>query len=213
MENENELEVETAGDEALSPEESKEAGEEAEEEAGTDTESKKVETLDSETDYEAELEEERNRLGKKIDKERAKRIEAEKDKGLSREEVEALINEKVSQTEKRLLNSRADLIAEKLAKSPAEKKLILHHYEHSIIPTDNLEEDMEKAQALANRKRVSGQISELQKANDAKKRVISGNPDGGAPIEQKPKPKYSQEIIEAAKFAGVTPEEFVKKQR
>ncbi len=162
-------------------------------------------------DFEAELEKERQRLGNKIDKERQKRIDAEKNKGLSREEVEKIIEEKTSQSEKRILRSRAELIAERLSGSTAERDLILHHYDNSIIPSGNIEEDIEKAFALANRKKVSSQMSELKKAAQSKKNIIIGNSDGGQPIEQKPIQRYSKEIIEGAKFAGMTPKEFAEK--
>ena len=163
-------------------------------------------------DYEGELERERNRLGLKIDKERQKRIEAQKS-SMPREEVEKLINEKVGEVQKQVLHERAELIAERLAKSPAEKELILLHYDHSIVPTGNLQEDMENAYAIANRKKTQSTISELQSSLKSKKTIFGGGADGGQPIEQKPNLKFSQEILEAAKFAGVTPEEFVKKQR
>lgn len=167
---------------------------------------------DDNIDFDAELEKERQRLGSKIDKERQKRMEAEKNKGLSREEVEKLIEEKTSQSEKRLQRSRAEMIAERLSGSSAERDLILHHYDNSIISSGNIEEDIEKAFALANRKKVSGQMSELRKAALSKKNVIIGNSGAGAPIENKKTPKYSKDVIDGAKFAGVSPEDFVKKQ-
>lgn len=163
-------------------------------------------------DFGAELEKERQRLGKKIDKERDKRLEAERNKGLTREEVEKITEERISQVEKRIFRSRAELMAEKLAKSSAERDLILHHYDNSIISTGNIEEDIDNAYTLANKKKIAGQISELKKAAISKKNIIVGDSGGGTPIEQKPVKKYSQDIIDGAKFAGVTPEDFVKKQ-
>ncbi len=165
---------------------------------------------DKNIDFGAELEKERERLGKKIDKEREKRLEAERNKGITREEAEKIADERVSQMEKRVFRSRAELLAERLAKSSAERDLILFHYDNSIISSGNIEEDIDNAYTLANKKKVQGQISELKKAAMSKKNVIVGDSDGGAPIEQKPKKKYSQDIIDGAKFAGKTPEEFAK---
>lgn len=184
--------------------------EELENEEGEEIE---TEPLQDNIDFEAELEKERQRLGGKIDKERQKRVEAEKNKGLSREEVEKMIEEKTSQSEKRILRSRAELLAEKLSKSSAERDLILHHYDNSIISSGNIEEDIDNAFVLANKKRIQGQMSELKQAAMSKKNVIVGNSGAGAPNEFKKAPKYSQDIIDGAKFAGVSPEDFVKKQK
>ena len=164
-----------------------------------------------EEDFESKLEKERQRLGKKIDDEREKRIKAQKD-SLSRAEAEKLISEKVGEVQKTMLRERAELIAERLAKSPAEKELIMLHYDNSIIPSGNLQEDIENAHAIANRKQTKSRISELETTLKSKKTTQSGGSDAGQPIEQKPKQKYSQDVIDGAKFAGVTPEEFVKKQ-
>jgi len=165
----------------------------------------------SQIDYEAELEKERERLGKKIDKERERRIAAEKAKGLSYEDAEKLIDERVALAERRLARGRAEQLAGELAGSQAEKDLILLHYDNSIIPSGNLEADMEKAFALANIKKIQGTVSELKRTAIHKK-TLSGGSGAGAPIEQKPKPKYSQDIIDGAKFAGVSPEVFANKQ-
>ena len=167
---------------------------------------------DLQFDYEAEFERERTRLGKKIDKEREKRLVAERFKGLSSEDAEKLIDERVMLIERRLVRGQAEQIASQMAGSDAEKNLILHHYDNSIIPSGNIEEDMDKAYALANLKRVKGTISELKKAAQSKRNLSAGS-GAGAPIEQKPKKKYSQDILDGAKFADVSPEEFVKKQK
>lgn len=190
---------------------SEEVGAEAESET-TESEVETEEVAeDSEQglDYETELEKERERLGKKIDKERDKRILAEKAKGLSREDAEKLIDERVALSERKLMRGRAEQLASQMAGSEAEKNLILLHYDNSIVPSGNIEEDMDKAYALANLKRVKGTISELKKAAIHKK-TLSNASDAGQPVEQKPKKKYSQDIIDGAKFAGKTPEEFAK---
>lgn len=161
-------------------------------------------------DYESELEKERHRLGLKIDKERQKRIEAQKG-SMPREEVQKLIDEKVGQVQKQMFTERANILAERLAKTPAEKELILLHYNHSIISTGNLEEDMDMAFTLANRSKINGTISELKKIAQSKKTTPSGGSDAGQPVEQKPQRKYSKDVLDGAKFAGVSPEEFVKK--
>ena len=177
--------------------------------AETEVETEEVAEDSTGLDFETELEKERERLGKKIDKERDKRIAAEKLQGLSREDAEKLIDERVLLSERRLMRGRAEQLASQMAGSEAEKNLILLHYDNSIIPSGNIEEDMDKAYALANLKRVKGTISELKKAAIHKK-TLSSNSDAGQPVERKPIKKYSQDIIDGAKFAGKTPEEFAK---
>lgn len=154
-----------------------------------------------------DLKKEQERLGKKIDKERGKRIEAEKGKDEILEEVDR----KLQESEKRILKTQIAALADSMAGSIEERDLILHYYDNNIVPSGNIREDLENARALANRKRVKGELSELRKLADSQqnRETISG---AGAPKESKRQQTYSQEIIEAAKFAGVTPEEFVNKQ-
>lgn len=209
-------------DEKKTEEASDSENEEAEEEAEADeseSEEDEVETEESEedskaegeVDFDAELKKEQERLGKKIDKERNDKNELKK-KFIPREEAEKLVNEKVAESERRILRDRAEELAGQLAGSEAEKKLILFHYDNSIVHTGNIKTDMENAHLFANRNRVKGTISELRKAAEHKK-TLGGGSDAGAPAEQpKPKKKYSQDILDGAKFAGVSPEEFAKKQ-
>lgn len=166
-------------------------------------------TPETAIDYEAELEKERERLGGKIDKERQKRIDLQKN-SVPLEQVEKMVDEKVSEVRRELSRERAITIAERMAKSPAERDLILLHYEHSIVPTGNLEEDMANASAIANRKKTENTISELKDSLKSKKTVLAGGSDGGAPIRHETPKKYPQDVIDGAKFAGVTPEEFAK---
>lgn len=212
---EDEKQVETTVEDASTPEESEEV--EADD-TESETEESDVETESEEdsepegVDYEAELEKERKRLGKKIDKEREKRINAEKNKGLSVEEAEALVDERVAKVEKRLLRGQAEVIATNLAESDAERELILLKYDNSIILTGNLEEDMANAHALANRKSVAGTVSELKAKVKSNKMKTLGGSDAGKPAITKSTKKFTQEVIDAAEFAGVSPEEFVKQE-
>lgn len=187
-----------------------EAEEIAEEEVEANESETEVETeSDENIDFESELKKVEQRLGGKIDKERAKKNELKKNM-LTREEVEKITEDKIAQVEKRIFRSRAELLAERLAKSSAEKDLILFHYDNSIISTGNIEEDIDNAFVLANKKKIQGQISELKKAAMSKKNINSGGSEGGASIKNEKQQKYSQDIIDGAKFAGKTPEEFAK---
>ncbi len=163
--------------------------------------------------HKAELErvrnEERERLGSKVDKERDKRIKAEKEKGLSPEEVQTLVKEETAKAVKGFQRSSIEDRAEQLASSDDERKLILHHYDHSIIPTGNLREDLENAYALANKNKTNARITELQRAAVSKRNRQSSS-DAGQQVKPKQSPEVTAEDREMAKFAGVTPEEFAK---
>ena len=134
---------------------------------------------------------------------------AERAKGLTREEAEKLVDERTASLEKRLLKSRAEGLASDLAKTPEEKELILHHYENSIVPSGSIEEDIENAYALANRKKLRGTLSELKRAAFSKKtRQADSGP--GAPPQEKKELKISKEARDIAEFSGKSPEEAQK---
>lgn len=156
-----------------------------------------------------ELRKERERLGKKIDKERQKRIEAQK-KALTSEEVQKLIEEKTVDLERRLMRDRVISLIEQKTSSPEEKELALFKYDHYIIPTGNIEEDVENAIALVNWKRLKSEINEVRTSVNSKE-SRSQDSGAGAPAKPKKQQKFSQEVIDSARFAGVSPEEFVKK--
>lgn len=186
------------------------ANEEESEETDVEPDESEEDSSEDEFDYEAELEKERKRLGGKIDKERRKRIEAEKSR-MDPEEVRNIVRDEVSQSEKRVLRQQAEYTADRLAKSEGEKQLILHHFEHSIRPTGNLEEDIENAYALANRRKFKSTISELRQAARSKQNR-PGSSGAGAPPQQKKALKYTQEDMDGAKFAGVSVEDFVREK-
>lgn len=198
------------GDELDEPEEAG-AGEEDSGEEGVELTDPEEESPDEEEfDYEAELEKERARLGKKVDKERDRRLAAERSRGLTAEQVEKMIADKVGVAEKRVLRNRAEELADRLAKSDSERNLILHHFDHSIVASGSLEEDIENAYALANRRKFKATISELRAAARSKETRV-GSSGAGAPATPAKKPlKFTQEDVDGARFAGVSVEEFAK---
>lgn len=165
----------------------------------------------SKEDFAKDLERAKKRLGGKLDKERGRRVKAERQIEDVLNKVDELVDNKIRESEKRILRGQIEAMADKMASSDEERELILFHFDNDIVPSGNLAEDLDKAHALANRKRVSGQISELKKASSSKQNRIP-NSGPGAPKKVNKQQQYSQEIIDAAKFAGVSPEEFVKKQ-
>lgn len=205
---------EISPEEAVSSEESQDTDldetESTEEEENVESESEEDSAADDGF-HKTELEKVKERLGKKVDKERERRIAAERNRGLSREEAEVMVNEKVSEVVKGLQRSTIEDRVDQLARTPEEKELILYHYDRSIVPTGNLNEDLENAYALANKNKVRTQISELKKSILSKKTRQSGS-DAGAEIKPKPSLKISKEDRELAKFAGVAPEKFVEQK-
>ena len=161
----------------------------------------------SQEEFSDDLKKEQERLGKKIDKERGKRIESEKGK----DEILAEVDRKLQESEKRILKTQTASLADSMASSIEERDLILLHYENNIVPSGNIREDLENARALANRKRVKGELSELKKSVSSQQNRETPS-EAGAPRESKKQQTYSKEVIAAAEFAGVTPKEFVDKQ-
>ena len=165
----------------------------------------------SRDEFADELERERERLGKKIDKERERRIKAENE-NLSQEQIQELVRREVSQVESKLTQDRVEQLIEQRTDSPEKKELAMLKYKYSIVHSDNLLEDVENAVALANRKKMRGKISEINQS--VKSKENRDKPSGaGSPKKPQTQQKFSQEVIDAAKFAGVSPEEFVKKEQ
>jgi hypothetical protein len=202
-------EVETTENDASSSEESQEAVNSQE----TELEEESVETTETEEesapiDYEEELRRVKEKLGSKVDKERQKRIEAEKN-AISLEDVERIVEERVGIVRNDLMKDQIEALASRMAKSDSEKELALHYFNNRITRTGNFREDLEDAFALANKKKYSSQISELQKTISSKK-TISGASEAGAPAKSNKPVRYSQDVIQGSKMAGVSPEEFAK---
>lgn len=170
------------------------------------------ETTPDPIDYQADLDrvkrETEERLGKKLDKERQKRIEAENLKGLSPDEVEALVEKKTAELdakyERKFNENKAFDEASKLASSPAERDLMLHHYNSTIVPSGNLADDMERAYAIVNSKKLQSRVNELRAAAQSKQNR-SGVPEAGEAAPRKDT-KYSEEDLELSRDLKISPE-------
>jgi len=64
----------------------------------------------------------------------------------------------------------------KIAKSEAERKVLMHHYKYSIQKTGNLAADMENAYILANKGKIQRSFSEIRRG--ALARPAPGSPPG-----------------------------------
>lgn len=176
---------------------------------------------DLQLDYEAELKRERERreaaetaaadaafkLREKKRQEREAKIAAGGDPGeekpLTATELEAILERDRQQTRKEL---QSDIIAEKarnLAGSEAEANLIIEiHKNRTFPPGLSLDEQLEEAYAIANRKKLLARNTELQRALRSKN-TASGTTAGthrDSPLLEEP--NLSQPDIQALKAAG-----------
>lgn len=148
--------------------------------------------IDKEIDYEAE-----NKLLKeRLDK--AERIKAEKrfrtsekkreqeeippdeqdedDKPLTKRELAEILAQNTQETEKRFMATRIKDIAKDLAGSDSEADYIVTVHKSRMWPSDlSLEEQIEEAQLIANKKRILGENSELKRALRAKSEVSNNS--------------------------------------
>lgn len=121
-------------------------------------------------------------LEKPDEEEPEKETDEEKENKI-REVAADAVKKETANLQKNLLKREAKAIARRLAGDNEDMvELIMLHYENSITPTDNLEDDVENAYFIANKKRLKQQISSRQ-AGEA---TGAGS---GAGQKQPPKPK------------------------
>jgi len=164
-------------------------------------------------DYKAEFEKEkvrREQADHTIEELKRRKKEEEEGEGgdgkegMTPEEIRKIAQEEASKTLKSINQGQAENLARSVATSDDEAELIIFHYKNSIVLTGNLQEDIESAQALANKKRVQKQLSEIRRTIQAKKNEAgeggAGNPPGG---EEESEPKLSEndrKIIRSGNF-------------
>lgn len=162
-------------------------------------------------DYKAELEREKERRIK-AEKviEKRKKIEKEEEPiepTLTQEEIDERIEQKVDERLEEKMAARdrprAEMMARELASSEDEAKLIMHHFDSSIKHTDNLLRDMENAQALANKGRLTAINRELKRSLKSKETAGTGAGAGQKPESGAPEPRLSAADKEfVVKFGG-----------
>lgn len=139
-----------------------------------DVESTEEESSEDETnviDYKAELEriqEEKASKEEQLSKAEHTIENLKRDKRVRPDEIQKLIEEEISKrfqsVEKTALQSSAQQIASSIASNSDEAALIMYHYQNTIIPSGNLNEDMEVARVIANRKRIQTELEETKRA-------------------------------------------------
>lgn len=121
-------------------------------------------------DYKAELEEELRKKDEKLKKAGHKIEELKKEKKeneyeeMDDDRIRKIVREENQSLRKDISRSRIQEHIDNIAKSEDEGKLIMFHYENSIISTGNVEEDVESAQAIANKKQNKKMMGEAMRA-------------------------------------------------
>lgn len=158
-------------------------------------------------DYKGELERAQKRIIdlKKENKELKREPSNPEVPVFDEEEITQRIDETVAERVKRELEgfkvasskSAAEVAVGQLTSNKDEQDLILHHYEHSVRLTGDLREDLDNAQALANKRRIQAQNDELKRAMSSKEGV--SKPQGAG--QKPPPPNKAPELpVETVKF-------------
>jgi hypothetical protein len=156
-------------------------------------------------DYKAELEKEKVRLEKAehviMDlKGQGKELkDIEKETGISLGDIQAIIQESTKKAVKdlgvSLTKGKAEEFAKKTIDDENELSLTMFHYEHSIVHTGNIEDDITKARAIANSKKIGKQISEAQRALLNRTETSSPTGPGQKPPIKSQEPQFSKENL------------------
>ncbi len=183
---------------------------------GADDQGDDADEKDGQIDYEAELKLEREKREKAeaaaakaaFDLRKAKRgkkdedeeddEQEDEDKPLTKKELEQALR-----TRDRSNQSAQSLqIAKGLTTSDAEAQLVVEYYNNRIVPSGDLQEDMEIAVAAVNRKKLIQERSEALRALGSKgsRTTVAANGDR-VPADQA-EPKVSADEAKAFKSAG-----------
>lgn len=137
----------------------------------------------------------------------AKRDEEEEeeeteDKPLTQKDLLRVLDEREARSEKKFQETEANRIAEKLSSSEAEKSLLVETWKNRTLQ-GSLEEQMEEALAIINRKRIVAQNAELKRALLSKETAGKGSADAERESPGAGEPKISAFDQSAIKMAGM----------
>ena len=168
----------------------------------------------SQTDYEAELKREKERTEKakqaaadlafKLrEKNRQQDDDDEEDKPLTAKELEFILQKDRQQTHKEFQSEIIAEKAKKLASNEDEAKLVIEIHKNRTFPEGmSLDEQLEEAFAIANRKRLIAQNEELKRSLRGRENIsdnVAGTHRDSLPTDE---PKMSSADISAIKAAG-----------
>ena len=170
-------------------------------------------------DYQKELEIERKRRedaeklladrrykskhSKKVDEEEEEDEDDDEDKPLTRKELNSLLEKQRLESQKEGQAERVMEVAMELAESKEEAELIAEIHKNRQFPTYlTVREQVEEAQAIANRKRDASKRSELNRALKAKEGVSKDSAGTYRDGQEGTKPKLTPQDDASYKRAG-----------
>ncbi len=131
--------------------------------------------------------------------------EDDDDKPVTKKDLSRIISETTQQTEKRLMGGRIKDIANDLADSTDEAAAIIATHANRTFPSHlSLEEQLEEAHAIVNRKKLVSTNSELKRALKSKGTVSRDGAGTHRDSIESPAPKLSVGDTAAYKRAGFT---------
>ena len=171
-------------------EKNEELEEESEEETEESEETEEETEEKEEVDYKEKFEEE-EKLRKKAESSAQYHKEQLKsqDEPVTKkdlEEVEANLTRKAQK-------AQAELEAGKLARNDDERKLILLHYEKSIVPTGDIVKDIRRSWLMANESKIEAENEELRIALESRETRSTGV-SGGKPPANSKEPQVTPEL-------------------
>jgi fused signal recognition particle receptor len=192
---------------------------ESEEESEKDESEEEGGSSSTKIDYKAELEKEREARKKaesliaynkfkgkhKKDEEQEENEEGDdnEDKPLTRKELAELLEQNRQATLKETQSERILEIVNSLADSPEEAELIAEIHKNRSFPTYlSLKEQVEEAHAIANRKKIVSEKSEIARALKAKGNVSKDTAGTFRDGQQATQPKLAKDIEISLKRAG-----------
>ena len=220
---EQKIKEEMMAEEAKKSETSEDNKKEDAEEASTEEEtSEEGETSEEESlkvDYEAELVKERERRQKaeeKLDETRKRAKERyqehhkeeeteddDEERPLTAREMNTILDERDDRIRKETQAMRIGEIARKYATSEAEAQLIVEIHKNRSFPSSlSLEEQIEEAYAIANRKRIMAKNEELTRALRSRETITRGGGQYRDSALSANEPKLGAADIQAIKSAG-----------
>lgn len=109
------------------------------------------------------------------------------------DETRKIAREEASKILRGVNQGQVKTLARSLSRNEDEYNLIMFHYENSIVLTGNLQEDLENAQVLANKKRIRKELDEVQRTIQSKKDEGGGEGAGQKEQAGAPPPKLTPE--------------------
>lgn len=129
----------------------------------------------------------------------------DEDKPITSRDLQRILAENSQQTEKRLMGSQIKDLANDLADSPEEAEAIIEIHTNRTFPSYlSLQEQIEEAHAIANRKKLVSTNSELKRALKSKNTASNDSAGTHRDAMQGTAPKLSAGDTAAYKRAGFT---------